>query len=96
MAIKKRTSETSLFRMFYILVVAALLVVVLLQEWKIYQVRSATKEAEQRIEELQKKQAELKEEIVNLQDPAYIERVARREYKMIKVDEIPIVINEKK
>ena len=68
---------------------------VLLQEWKIHQVKAATSAAQLRVAALQQQQEALKQENADLQTPKYIEKVARTEYKMIKPNEIPIVIIDK-
>lgn len=91
--IKKRR-KNSPFRTLYFLLVILLIGMVVKQEWNIYKVNSAKQNMQATVDALQQTQNDLKQEISNLHDLSYIESVARSEYKMIKPNEIPIIIKE--
>jgi len=55
-----------------------------LQQWRI---RQQQKQLKHRIEALKSEKARLEEEKKNLDDPAYIEQIAREEYGMAKENE---------
>ena len=94
MSYSSKKKEKNIFSIVYLTIIGVLLLFLLIQEWKFYQVKVAKQDSIQRIQELQKKQDELKTEVTNMQNIYYIERVARSEYKMIKSDEIPLVITD--
>lgn len=66
------------------------------QEYEIYQIRQAQAAAEQRIEALRKEQQALEEEKKRLDDPRYIEKLARENYNMVGKNEVPLFIVEDK
>ena len=66
------------------------------QEYEIYQVHKAQAAAEQRIDELRREQKALEDEKKRLDDPHYIEKLARENYNMVGKDEVPLFIVEDK
>ena len=89
---KHPRKRSSFFKLFYLGILMLFLIIILRQEWKIYQVHEGIKSSEAHLTQLKKERADLEQEVKNLQDLKYIEKVARSEYKMIKPNEIPIVI----
>lgn len=90
----KRKPKTSFFKVFYIGLLTFLLILILGQEWKIYQVRKGIEATRIKTQNLVSEQKDLEMEIKNLNDLKYVEKVARSQYKLIKPNEIPIVIRE--
>lgn len=66
------------------------------QEYKIYQIKKETVITEQRVEALQKSKADLEAEKKRLDDPKYIEKLAREDHNMVGKKEVPLFIVEKK
>lgn len=62
------------------------------QEYKIYQINKEAEATRQRVEPLQKVQADLEAERKRLYDPKYIEKLAREDHNYVKKDEVPIFI----
>lgn len=89
-----RRKRTSLFRFFYTILIVLLFGIFLKQEWNIYKINSAANQLQTTVDDLQKTQNNLRKEISDLHDLSHVERVARSEYKMIKPNEIPIIIRE--
>lgn len=90
----KTRKKSSPFRTLYFMLLILLICMVAKQEWNIYKVNSAKQNMQATVDALQQTQNDLKQEISNLHDLSYIESVARSEYKMIKPNEIPIIIKE--
>lgn len=86
---KKKRSRFTLFLLVFALICAG---IVLKQEYEIYQIEQEKKATMERIDKLRKTQAELEQEKKNLGDPAYIEKLARDEYNMVKENEVPVFI----
>lgn len=91
---KLKRKRTSIFKTLYIFFIVLLVAIFLKQEWNIHKVRAASDNVQTTVNSLQKTQTDLKKEIADLHDLSHIERVARSEYKMIKPNEIPIIIRE--
>ena len=91
---KPRRKRNSPFKTIYIVLIILLIGVFLKQEYNIYKIKSATNDVQSTVNSLQQTQNDLKKEISDLHDLSHIERVARSEYKMIKPNEIPIIIKE--
>ena len=67
------------------------------QEDRIYQIKQEQAATQQRIEELKKKKAELEAERKRLDDPRYIEKLAREDYNMVGKNEVPLfIVDEQK
>ncbi len=59
------------------------------------QIKSAQAELQVKLDAAQKKNAHLQQEKADLQDPQYIEKIARNELGMTKKGEMPYVSNVK-
>ena len=80
----------------YLLAVACLFVIGK-QEYSIYQIKQEQAATQQRIAALQKQKTELEAERKRLDDPRYIEKLAREDYNMVGKDEVPLfIVDEKK
>lgn len=65
---------------------------VIAQEYRLYQVQSETKIVSRHIEELQQQQAALQQEKQQLNDPVYLEQVAREKLNLVRPGEVPCVV----
>lgn len=65
---------------------------VIAQEYRLYQVQSETKIVSHHIEELQQQQAALQQEKQQLNDPVYLEQVAREKLNLVRPGEVPCVV----
>lgn len=90
---RKKRSKFTVFLLIFLLICAG---IVLKQEYEIYQIEQGKKATMERINRLQKTQSELEQEKKNLSDPDYIEKLARDEYNMVKQNEVPVFILDKK
>ena len=71
--------------------------IVVRQEYKIYQLKQEKAATEERINALNAKQAQLEEERKRLDDPKYLEKLAREDYNMVGKNEVPLfIVDEKK
>ena len=78
-------------------VIAVCLVVLGRQEYRIYQIKQEQAATQQRIDELKKKKAGLEAERKRLDDPRYIEKLAREDYNMVGKNEVPLfIVDEQK
>ncbi len=62
------------------------------QEYRIYQVRAEAKAVTRHIDELQQQQAMLVQEKQRLNDPGYLEQVAREKLNLVRPGEVPCVV----
>ncbi len=62
------------------------------QEYRIYQVRAEAKAVARHIDELQQQQAMLVQEKQRLNDPAYLEQMAREKLNLVRPGEVPCVL----
>ena len=72
------------------------LCVVAKQEYGIYKIKQEQEATQQRITQLQKRQKELEAERKRLDDPKYIEKLAREDYNMVGKNEVPLFIVEER
>ena len=86
--------KNRVFRLVLLLVTAICICILARQEYQIYQIRQEKEATRQRLEQMEKNNSALETEKKNLQDPAYIEKLAREEYNMVKKNEIPVFIVE--
>ena len=71
--------------------------IVIEQEYKIYQLKQEKAATEARIDALNEKQAKLEAERKKLDDPKYLEKLAREDYNMVGKNEVPLfIVDEKK
>ena len=62
------------------------------QEYRLYQVRAEAKAVSHRIEELKQQQAMLTQEKQRLNDPVYLEQLAREKLNLVRQGEVPCVV----
>lgn len=65
---------------------------VIAQEYRLYQVRAETKVVSRHIEELQQQQAALQQEKQQLNNPVYLEQLAREKLNLVRPGEVPCVV----
>lgn len=87
----KRKKRMPLIRWAAVIVGLVILVIACQRMYSLYELHCQIREAEIRKEELLKENAELKERIEELNDPAVIERKARDDLGMVKPGEVPYV-----
>ena len=79
------------------IVVLICLGIIAQQEYKIYQLKQEKAATEARIDELTEKHANLEAERKKLDDPKYLEKLAREDYNMVGKNEVPLfIVDEKK
>lgn len=94
---RRRRRKSYGFWLFMLVVGAACMAVLLRQEYTIYQIKQEQAATQRRIDELKKKKADLEAERKRLDDPRYIEKLAREEYNMVGKNEVPLfIVDEQK
>ena len=94
---RRRRRKSYGFKVFMFFVIAVCLVVLGRQEYRIYQIKQEQAATQQRIDELKKKKAGLEAERKRLDDPRYIEKLAREDYNMVGKNEVPLfIVDEQK
>ena len=79
------------------IVVLICLGIIAQQEYKIYQLKQEKSATEARIDALTEKHANLEAERKKLDDPKYLEKLAREDYNMVGKNEVPLfIVDEKK
>ena len=79
------------------IVVLICLGIIAQQEYKIYQLKQEKAATEARIDALTEKHANLEAERKKLDDPKYLEKLAREDYNMVGKNEVPLfIVDEKK
>ena len=79
------------------IVVLICLGIIAQQEYKIYQLKQEKAATEARIDALSEKHANLESERKKLDDPKYLEKLAREDYNMVGKNEVPLfIVDEKK
>ena len=92
---KKRGNKV--FTYIFGIVVLICLGIVVQQEYKIYQLKQEKAATEARIDVLTEKHANLEAERKKLDDPKYLEKLAREDYNMVGKNEVPLfIVDEKK
>ncbi len=85
------------FKLFMLVLVVACLCIIGKQEYSIYLIKEEQTATEQRIAVLKQQKAELEAERKRLDDPRYIEKLAREDYNMVGKNEVPLfIVDEKK
>lgn len=96
MARRRRKKNTG-FKFFMLLLIAVCLVVLGRQEYRIYQVHKEQTATQARIDKLKQEKAALEKERRLLDDPAYIEKLAREDYNMVGKNEVSLfIVDDKK
>ena len=94
---KRKKRGNKVFTYIFGIVVLICLGIVIQQEYKIYQLKQEKAATEARIEVLNEKQAKLEAERKKLDDPKYLEKLAREDYNMVGKNEVPLfIVDEKK
>lgn len=94
---KKKKRGGRLFMYFFVAVILTCVVIVAKQEYKIYQLKQEKAATEERINALNEKKAQLEDERKKLDDPRYLEKLAREDYNMVGKNEVPLfIVDEKK
>ena len=94
---RKKKRSNKFFTYLFAVVVLSCLVIVAQQEYKIYQLKQEKAAAEERINVLNEKKADLEAERKKLDDPKYLEKLAREDYNMVGKNEVPLfIVDEKK
>lgn len=94
---RKKNSGSRLFQVILTLVVLGCIGVIAKQEYNIIQIQKEQAATQARIDVLKKQKMALEAERKKLDEPRYIEKLAREDYNMVGKNEIPIfVVDEKK
>ena len=94
---KRKKRGNRVFTYILGIVVLFCLGIVIEQEYKIYQLKQEKAATEARIDALNEKQAKLESERKKLDDPKYLEKLAREDYNMVGKNEVPLfIVDEKK
>ena len=94
---KRKKRGNRVFTYILGIVVLVCLGIVIEQEYKIYQLKQEKAATEARIDALNEKQAKLEAERKKLDDPKYLEKLAREDYHMVGKNEVPLfIVDEKK
>ena len=94
---KRKKRGNKVFTYIFGIVVLICLGIVVQQEYKIYPLKQEKAATEARIEALNEKQAKLEAERKKLDDPKYLEKLAREDYNMVGKNEVPLfIVDEKK
>ena len=94
---KRKKRGNKVFTYIFGIVILICLGIVVQQEYKIYQLKQEKAATEARIEALNEKQAKLEAERKKLDDPKYLEKLAREDYNMVGKNEVPLfIVDEKK
>ncbi len=85
------------FKLFMLVLIATCLCIIGKQEYSIYLIKEEQAATEQRIALLKQQKAELEAERKRLDDPRYIEKLAREDYNMVGKNEVPLfIVDEEK
>lgn len=92
----RRPKGNKKLRLLLYLVSFLCLAAVCRQGYSVYQIKREQQAAELRITRLREQQQALEAERSSLEDPRYIEKLARENYNMVGKDEVPIFVVEDK
>lgn len=81
-----------LFKVFLLVLVGFGVTAFIRQEINIYQIKQEQIATQKRLAELKKQKAELEAERKRLDDPKYIEKLARDDYNMVGPNEVPLFV----
>ena len=90
--VNRTQRKISWFSVLLLLLTIFFSVRVIAQEYRLYQVRTETKVVSRHIEELQQQQAALQQEKQQLNDPVYLEQLAREKLNLVRPGEVPCVV----
>ena len=90
---RSRTKQkTSWFSALLLLLMLFFSTRVIAQEYRLYQVRQETQTVARHIAELQAQQAALETEKQQLNNPVYLEQMAREKLNLVRAGEVPCVV----
>lgn len=94
---RRKKGSSKLFKVILFLVVIGCIGVVAKQEYNIIQIQKEQAATQERIKVLKQQKLTLEAERKKLDEPRYIEKLAREDYNMVGKNEVPIfVVDEKK
>lgn len=94
---KRKKSGNKIFTYVFAAIVLVCLVIVARQEYKIYQLKQEKAATQERIDALNEKKLQMEAERKKLDDPKYLEKLAREDYNMVGKNEVPLfIVDEKK
>lgn len=94
---KRKRRNNKFFTVFLAIVVLSCLAIVGRQEYEIYCLKKEKAATQSRIEALNSDKAKLEVERKMLDDPKYLEKLAREDYNMVGKNEVPLfIVDEKK
>ncbi|MDR3348233.1 MAG: septum formation initiator family protein [Acidaminococcales bacterium] len=86
--------KISLFRCTFIVLLCFFVVQIIEQEIKIYHLNNEINATRTKVAELTRQYEKMQEEQKSVNDPSYIEKVAREHYNMVKKEEMPVLVKE--
>lgn len=92
---KGKKSMHALFKVFLVILIAFCVAAFIKQEISIYQIKQEQIATQKRLDVLKKQKAELEDERKRLDDPKYIEKLARDDYNMVGPNEVPLFVVDK-
>lgn len=92
---KGKKSMHALFKVFLVVLLGFCLTAFIRQEINIYQIKQEQIATQKRLDALKKRKAELEAERKRLDDPKYIEKLARDDYNMVGPNEVPLFVVDK-
>ncbi len=90
-----KQKKINVFRFLLIVLLVFFAVQITRQELKIYEINKEIDASKTRIADLKEKQLQLQKERENASNPAYIEKIAREDYNMVKKGEVPVLVKER-
>jgi cell division protein FtsL len=90
--IKRR--KINLFRCIFIILLGFFIVQIVKQEIKIYHLNNEIDATRTKVAELTRQYEKMEEERKSVNDPSYIEKIAREHYNMVKKEEMPVFVKE--
>lgn len=92
---KQKKSKFSLYRLLFLIVVGYFIYVIGMQQYEILKIHQEEVDVDIKLEQVKRENEMLKNEKAQLNDPAYIEKVAREELGLVKDGEIPYIPKNK-
>lgn len=89
-----KRKKNTFFRCIFIILFLFFVFEVVKQEIKIYEINNEIAATHHKIAELSNKYQILQEEHNNIDNPEYIEKIAREEYNMVRKMEVPVLVKE--
>jgi len=89
-----KRKKISFFRCIFIILFLFFVFEVVKQEMKIHEINSEIASTNYKITELSNKYQNLEQEHKSIDNPEYIEKIAREEYNMVRKMEVPVLVKE--